>query len=179
MGFLFKYFGCDFGDFVYGFRFWVMVVNLVLLFVSRDPVFLVSDVSLQLTNAFVFKEIQFFGFLAFLCSLRRPLYLRRQTTKKPPQEFLHVFRRAAPPILRQFPAKPQRVGRFASFRRPSRPSRHFLAKPRSLFFVQIFVDFNFKNREVSGDSLTGMRIQLHTFRSCHETANYSLCGKIN
>ncbi|XP_070677430.1 uncharacterized protein [Malus domestica] len=41
-----------------------------------DWVFRVCDFSLKPAKTCVFKEIRFFGFLTFLCSLRRPLYLR-------------------------------------------------------------------------------------------------------
>ncbi|XP_070677429.1 uncharacterized protein [Malus domestica] len=40
-----------------------------------DWVFRVCDFSLKPAKTCVFKEIRFFGFLTFLCSLRRPLYL--------------------------------------------------------------------------------------------------------
>ncbi|CAN6545905.1 unnamed protein product [Malus baccata var. baccata] len=40
-----------------------------------DWVFRVCDFSLKPAKTCVFKEIWFFGFLTFLCSLRRPLYL--------------------------------------------------------------------------------------------------------
>nr|XP_028954022.1 uncharacterized protein LOC108170255 isoform X7 [Malus domestica] len=43
---------------------------------ARDWVFRVCDFSLKPAKTCVFKEIRFFGFLTFLCSLRRPLYLR-------------------------------------------------------------------------------------------------------
>ncbi|XP_070677418.1 uncharacterized protein [Malus domestica] len=42
-----------------------------------DWVFRVCDFSLKPAKTCVFKEIRFFGFLTFLCSLRRPLYLRK------------------------------------------------------------------------------------------------------
>nr|XP_028954019.1 uncharacterized protein LOC108170255 isoform X4 [Malus domestica] len=44
---------------------------------ARDWVFRVCDFSLKPAKTCVFKEIRFFGFLTFLCSLRRPLYLRK------------------------------------------------------------------------------------------------------
>ncbi|CAN6683911.1 unnamed protein product [Malus baccata var. baccata] len=45
---------------------------------ARDWVFRVCDFSLKPAKTCVFKEILFFGFLTFLCSLRRPLYLREE-----------------------------------------------------------------------------------------------------
>ncbi|XP_050147526.1 uncharacterized protein LOC126622878 [Malus sylvestris] len=44
---------------------------------TGDWVFRVCDFSLKPAKTCVFKEIRFFGFLTFLCSLRRPLYLRK------------------------------------------------------------------------------------------------------
>ncbi|CAN6678622.1 unnamed protein product [Malus baccata var. baccata] len=99
MGFLFKFFGCDFGDFVYGLEFWVMMINLVLFLVSGDPVFRVSDVSLQHAKA--------------------SLYLK----KSPILQKLWVFLVSSPTYLLRV---------------------WFLS---SLFFIQIFVDFNFKNQD--------------------------------
>ncbi|RXI03880.1 hypothetical protein DVH24_038154 [Malus domestica] len=60
MGFLFKFFGCDFGDFVCSFGFWLMMVNLVLFSVSGDRIFRICDFSLKPAKTSVF-EVGAFG----------------------------------------------------------------------------------------------------------------------
>ncbi|XP_070677428.1 uncharacterized protein [Malus domestica] len=83
-----------------------------------DWVFRVCDFSLKPAKTCVFKEIRFFGFLTFLCSLRRPLYLREEILNLQklgfqeianPAETLgflassptYLFRRSPPSLLHQ------------------------------------------------------------------------------
>ncbi|TQD70689.1 hypothetical protein C1H46_043784 [Malus baccata] len=47
------------------------------------------------------------------------------------------------------------------------------------FGIPLLEFFDLGIVEVSGNSLTGKRIQRHPLRFCHETVNYSLRGKIN